>query len=940
MERCQIIRRIMVFALVGIVLVSCFTTTIAQAATLTSGKSGTSKIVLYGKGKDGKYYYSPHSGNRQLKFTVRVSGKDYEGYCIQIGKKFDYSGQKYTVKNYKDAAAYKALSSAKQRLLALILTYGYNEGKSAPYGNITDYRAATQTLVWETVSGEIALSASGAWSRKASKQYKLIKGHSYAEKNYDWMKAKIQSHVKGASFTAMDASGAKPYTMHYHYGTKRWVMTLNDTNKFGTYELLGNSTAGLSLSRNGNQYTFSADKAGTYTANLRNEIKTGTSQGMIVLQPSKAANQALALGATDETKFYVKFNTEAESTLKLVKTTDEGGTVQGFAFEITGTDNGYSGTFTTDEQGIISAKLYPGTYRIEEKLTEQQMEEGYQAEDAKAVQLTSDGADVKFHNQYKPTKGKLEIRKQTDDDGPVEGIPFQIKGILFDSRTLSAEQVVKHAAPELKMQGVAVDSWDVNEADLKKLNDAAKAGKTGTFKVALSAKLKNQGEKPTVFSDVPKKVEERTELTTTAALSEQEQFQTAVTITVKPAKDAEEEAACSRAEEKAGGSELITCYDFTWAGAASTYETQVKTGKDGIFLSEKMEYGQYTVTEQMNETLSTRYHPVESKHIVLDREHRNGTVAFTNQAKTGSVKIRKSCIDGKIANIEMTITGTTAYGEKIKPIVCMTDEKGVIAVERIPAGTYTITESNLDESIYLPVEPKQITITGDEKEVIDVAFENIPYSGVEISKKSATTGEELPGASLQVRDDKSGKIVDRWISTDQPHLIKNLIYGNVYILHEEICPKGYRIANDIKFIAGSDQKVEMVDEITETVFSKTDMTTGEELPGATIQVIKKDTNELVEEWVSTDQPHMIEGLEVGQRYVMREITAPDGYELAEEITFVAGQQDKVEMKDKPTVTVIETGDRINRVLVAFCIATLALIGALALVIFRKVQDNH
>ena len=73
---------------------------------------------------------------------------------------------------------------------------------------------------------------------------------------------------------------------------------------------------------------------------------------------------------------------------------------------------------------------------------------------------------------------------------------------------------------------------------------------------------------------------------------------------------------------------------------------------------------------------------------------------------------------------------------------------------------------------------------------------------------------------------------------------------------------------------------------------------------------------------------------------MREITAPDGYELAEEITFVAGQQDKVEMKDKPTVTVIETGDRINRVLVAFCIATLALIGALALVIFRKVQDNH
>lgn len=91
-----------------------------------------------------------------------------------------------------------------------------------------------------------------------------------------------------------------------------------------------------------------------------------------------------------------------------------------------------------------------------------------------------------------------------------------------------------------------------------------------------------------------------------------------------------------------------------------------------------------------------------------------------------------------------------------------------------------------------------------------------------------------------------------------------------------------------------------------TVFHKTDITTGGELPGATLQVINSD-GELVEEWVSTTEPHDIVALPDGT-YTLREITAPYGYDVAEDVEFEVKANEimsQVEMKNKP-VTVETT----------------------------------
>jgi len=177
---------------------------------------------------------------------------------------------------------------------------------------------------------------------------------------------------------------------------------------------------------------------------------------------------------------------------------------------------------------------------------------------------------------------------------------------------------------------------------------------------------------------------------------------------------------------------------------------------------------------------------------------------------------------------------------------------------------------------------------------------------VEISKQSITNEKELPGAKLQVIDE-SGIVVEEWISTDKPHVIQGkLIADKEYILHEDGAPAGYNYTADVTFKVSKDgtvDKVVMKDKPTVVEISKKDITNEEELPGAKLQIIDKDGN-VVEEWISSDKPHVIEGkLNPGEEYTLHEDGAPAGYGYAEDIKFVVsedGSVDKVTMKDKPT----------------------------------------
>ena len=205
-------------------------------------------------------------------------------------------------------------------------------------------------------------------------------------------------------------------------------------------------------------------------------------------------------------------------------------------------------------------------------------------------------------------------------------------------------------------------------------------------------------------------------------------------------------------------------------------------------------------------------------------------------------------------------------------------------VEGLKAGTYTLTEKSAPKGYVLSEETIEFTLKEDGK-VTSVVMYNTKEkepTKYKISKQDITSKEELPGATLVIKD-KNGKVVEEWVSGNEPHYVKNLAVGT-YTLTETIAPDGYVLSSEtINFTVEKDGKVKtvvMYNELTKTKISKQDITTKEELPGATL-VIKDKDGKVVAEWVSTNEPHYIEGLEAGV-YTLTETIAPEGYQLSSE----------------------------------------------------------
>ena len=98
----------------------------------------------------------------------------------------------------------------------------------------------------------------------------------------------------------------------------------------------------------------------------------------------------------------------------------------------------------------------------------------------------------------------------------------------------------------------------------------------------------------------------------------------------------------------------------------------------------------------------------------------------------------------------------------------------------------------------------------------------------------------------------------------------------------------------------------LINTITSVKISKVDIADGEELEGATIQLIDKETGEVVEEWISTNKAHEVTGLTTGKTYILRETVAPEGYGITSDTTFELKEDGSIDT-EKTTTTVSEEG---------------------------------
>ena len=303
-----------------------------------------------------------------------------------------------------------------------------------------------------------------------------------------------------------------------------------------------------------------------------------------------------------------------------------------------------------------------------------------------------------------------------------------------------------------------------------------------------------------------------------------------------------------------------------------TYEIVETKTLDGLVLNTT----KYEVKFEQKDLTTKIY---ETK---LDISNDTTLVEFSKTDITGD----KELIGAKLTVLdnENNIIDTWTSTEKTHKIEGLTIGKEYTLKEEIAPDGYVVATSI------------KFTI----KDTNEIQKVNMIDKIVEMSKVDIA-GEEIEGATIQVLD-KDNKVVDEWVSGKEPHKIKNLVEGETYTLHEEIVADSYVKATDVEFIVTTDketQKVVMIDKLVE--ITKTDITNGNELEGAELEVTDEDGN-TIDKWTSTKEPHKVKGLEEGKTYILKETTAPYGYEITEKIKFTVTtdkETQKIEMKDMP-----------------------------------------
>ena len=256
-------------------------------------------------------------------------------------------------------------------------------------------------------------------------------------------------------------------------------------------------------------------------------------------------------------------------------------------------------------------------------------------------------------------------------------------------------------------------------------------------------------------------------------------------------------------------------------------------------------------------------------------------------------------------------TGKEISGAKLK--ITDTDGKTIAEwvtdgtphyMERIPMGTYTLTETMAPtEQGYVRAERVTFEVgpTGD----IQRVEMKDDFTKVEISKADMTDGRELPGAKLKITD-ASGNTIAEWETTGQPHRIERLKPGD-YTLTETAAPAGYLLSEEVHFTVqetGEIQKVTMYDAPAHSlILTKRDIATNAKLADARL-TIRDAYGTTIDRWTTTDGDHAIRVLPERSAakdphknllllsddtsehvYTMVEELAPNGYLVAESITF-------------------------------------------------------
>ena len=268
----------------------------------------------------------------------------------------------------------------------------------------------------------------------------------------------------------------------------------------------------------------------------------------------------------------------------------------------------------------------------------------------------------------------------------------------------------------------------------------------------------------------------------------------------------------------------------------------------------------------------------------------------------GGLLIKKSSEDGVLEGFTFLVEGE-GYSETF-----VTDGAGEIYIEDLAPGVYTITEQESDLTARYEI-PAGQTVTVTAEEAVTVEFYNQLLRGKITGHKTGVEQKPLEGVTFGLFSAEATEFTEEnAIATAETssdgEFCFEVPYGDYQVAELKTVPGYIAQAEPIAVELGkTDVDLEdIANGQTVVHFSKVDAETSEELPGAVLELYAPDGS-LLDTWETSDIPHTIPGLPVGEGYVLREVSAPEGFQVAEDVTFNVEETTEVQtitMEDEKT----------------------------------------
>ena len=220
-----------------------------------------------------------------------------------------------------------------------------------------------------------------------------------------------------------------------------------------------------------------------------------------------------------------------------------------------------------------------------------------------------------------------------------------------------------------------------------------------------------------------------------------------------------------------------------------------------------------------------------------------------------------------------------------KEIATWTSTTNSYVIKNLPNGTYTLQETKAPDGYELNDKIVEFTIT-DTNRNISIRFKNKKIEKkATIIKIDSATKNPVAGATLVVKNSVGEEVVT-FTTTTEPYVLNDIADGT-YTVEEIAAPEGYQKTDEIyEFTIDNNNRDVTVTIENQTIeklvnILKVDAATGKPLAGATL-VVKDSEGNVIEEFVTTEEPHTITGLKDGT-YTVEELKAPEGYNKSDEV---------------------------------------------------------